>query len=115
VVSKTGCKSAGEPENSLQHFRSSGLLLHASVRSVCALAKIVSALPEFVEQPRILDGDHGLSGEVRDQSDLLVSKGTNFPAGVLKDPISSFSFSIGTVRNVLMPPSSTAATVSGRR
>ena len=45
----------------------------ASVRSVRALA-------QFVEQPRVLDGDDGLSGEVRDQCDLLVGEGTNLLA-----------------------------------
>ena len=43
-------------------------------------AKLVGALAQFVEQPRILDGDDGLAGEARDQRDLLVGKGTDFLA-----------------------------------
>ena len=37
-------------------------------------AQIVRALAQLVEQPRVLDGDDGLSGEVLDQLDLLVSE-----------------------------------------
>ena len=33
-----------------------------------------------IEKPRVLDGDDGLGGEVRDQGDLLVGKGTDFLA-----------------------------------
>ena len=32
-------------------------------------------MPQFVEQPRILDGDHGLGGEAFYQLDLLVAEG----------------------------------------
>ena len=35
---------------------------------------------QLVEQPRVLDGDDGLGGEVVDQLDLLVGEGTNFLA-----------------------------------
>ena len=31
-----------------------------------SLRKIACALPQFVEQPRVLDGDDGLGGEVLD-------------------------------------------------
>ena len=41
-----------------------------SVRSVVRCA-------QFVEQPRVLDGDHGLGSKVRHQFDLLVGEGTN--------------------------------------
>ncbi len=37
-------------------------------------------LAQLVEQPRILDGDHGLSGEVLNQFDLLVREWTNLLA-----------------------------------
>ena len=43
-------------------------------------AKLVGALAQLGKQPRILDGDDGLGGEVLDQRDLLVSKWTNFLA-----------------------------------
>ena len=49
---------------------------NASVRSV--LSKVGGALAQFVEQPRVLDGDDGLGGEVLDQLDLLIGKGANF-------------------------------------
>ena len=35
-------------------------------------------MAQFVEQPRVLDGDDGLRGEVRDQRDLLVGERLNF-------------------------------------
>ena len=34
--------------------------------------------PQFVEQPRVLDGDDGLGGEVLHQLDLLVSEWPDF-------------------------------------
>ena len=51
----------------LQHFRGRGLLLQG-------LAQIIGALAQFLEQPRVLDGDDGLLGEVLDQRDLLVGE-----------------------------------------
>ena len=42
-----------------------------------ALAEVVSALTQFVQQPRIFNGDDGLSGEVVDQFDLLVGERPN--------------------------------------
>ena len=40
----------------------------------------VSALPQFVEQPRVLDSDDGLGGEFVNKAYLFVSKGTDFLA-----------------------------------
>src|SRR5580704_12273523 len=37
---------------------------------------LLQRLSEFVEQPRVLDGDDGLGREVLDEFDLLVSEGT---------------------------------------
>ena len=50
----------------LEHIGSGGLLLQR--------------LPQLVEQPRVLDGDHGLVGEVRDQINLLVGEWSDFLA-----------------------------------
>ena len=44
----------------LEHVGGGGLLLQR--------------FAQFVEQPRVLDGDDGLRGEVRDQLDLLVGE-----------------------------------------
>ena len=52
----------------LQHLGGRGLLLQR-------LAEIVGALAQLVEQPRVLDGDDGLGGEVLHQLDLLVGEG----------------------------------------
>ena len=63
----TGSSSPGELEMTLQHLRGRRLLLQR-------LGEIVGALAQLLEQPRILDGDDGLAGEVRDQLDLLVGE-----------------------------------------
>src|SRR5262249_29987856 len=47
----------------LQHLRCRRLLLER--------------LPQLIEQPRILDGDHGLGGEAGNQGDLLFSERLN--------------------------------------
>ena len=44
------------------------------------LRQIIRALAQFVEQPRVLDGDHGLGGEVLHQRDLLVAEGPHLLA-----------------------------------
>src|SRR6516164_1801344 len=51
---------AGGRADNAQHIRSRRLLLQR--------------LPQFVQQPRVLDGDDGLGGESGQQFDLLVSK-----------------------------------------
>ena len=40
------------------------------------------AIPaQLAQQPRVLDGDHGLIGEFRHQLDLLLAKWADFLAG----------------------------------
>ncbi len=56
----TGANSPGDELMTLQHLRRGGLLLQR--------------LPQFVEQPRVLDGDDGLGGEILHQFDLLVGE-----------------------------------------
>ena len=56
----------GRAADNLEHVGGGGLLLERLARS--------RALAQFVEQPRVLDGDDGLSGEVRHQLDLLVGE-----------------------------------------
>ena len=57
----------------LQHLGGRGLLLQR-------LGEIVGALAQLVEQPRVLDGDDGLRGEVLHQLDLLVGERPDFLA-----------------------------------
>src|SRR6516162_9602620 len=64
----------------MKHFRRGRLLLQRLSKVSGALAKVVGALTQFVEQPRVLDGDNSLSGEILDQRDLLVSEGKYFTA-----------------------------------
>ena len=73
----------------LEHVGSGGLLLQR--------------FAQLVEQPRVLDGDDGLGGEVLDQLDLLVGEGTDLLTIDENAPISSLSLSIGTTRRVRAP------------
>ena len=45
-----------------------------------AIGEIVGAPTQFIEQPRVLDGDDGLGGEVRDQRYLLFGEWARFLA-----------------------------------
>ena len=71
-------KIAGRTADNLEHLRGGRLLLQRFCEVGRAFAKVVGALAQFVEQPRVLDGDDGLRGEILDQFDLLVGEGTNF-------------------------------------
>ena len=52
------------------------MTLSTSAVAVCCCKRFA----QFAEQPRVLDGDDGLRGEVRDQLNLLVGERTNFLA-----------------------------------
>ena len=56
-ASNTGCKSPGELEMTCSTSDGGRLLLER-------LGEVSRALPQFVEQSRVLDGDDGLGGEV---------------------------------------------------
>ena len=73
MASNTGCSSPGDVQMTLQHLDGRGLLLQR-------LGKIVGALAQLAEQPRVLDGDDGLGGEVLQQIDLLVGERPNLLA-----------------------------------
>ena len=97
-------KIAGRAADNLEHLRRSRLLLQRFREVSGALAEVVGALTQFVEQPRVLDGDDGLGGEVRDQLDLLVGEGSHLLAARCRiAPTSSLSFSIGTSITVRVP------------
>ena len=59
---------AGRRAYDAQHFRSRRLLLQRLCEVTCALA-------QFVEQPRVLDGDDRLGGEILHQPICLSVKG----------------------------------------
>jgi hypothetical protein len=48
--------------------------------------EFVGALPQFGQQPRVLDGDHGLRSEVGHELDLLVVERTDLLAEETDDP-----------------------------
>src|SRR5262249_54120803 len=54
---------AGRAGNDAQYLRRRGLLLQR--------------FPQFIKQPRILDGDDGLRGEILDQIYLLIVEGSD--------------------------------------
>ena len=64
---RTRLQVGGGTADHLEHFARRGLLLEG-------FGKIVGSLAQFVEQPRVLDGDDGLRGEVLHQIDLLVGE-----------------------------------------
>ena len=66
IASNTGSSSPGDV---LMTFSTSAV-------AVCCC----SDLAQLVEQPRVLDGDDGLSGEILDQLDLLVGEWAHFLA-----------------------------------
>ena len=61
---------AGRAGDDTQHLGCRGLLVER-------FTEIIGALPQFVEQPRVLDGDDRLGGEIADKIDLLVGKRVN--------------------------------------
>src|SRR6266536_1303869 len=66
-VSSTVCRSKVERLITLSNIGGGGLLLQG-------FAQIFRSLSQFVEQPRVLDGDDGLVCKTRDQLDLLVGE-----------------------------------------
>ena len=66
--SKNRLKIARGSANDLEHFRRSRLLFQR-------LAEISGALTQFVEQPRVLDGDNCLIREILEEIDLFFGKG----------------------------------------
>ncbi len=68
ILSNTGCGVGDRSADHLQHFGGGRLLLQR--------------LLGLVEQPRVLDRDHGLVGEGRAAADLLLVEG---PASVTRD------------------------------
>src|SRR5215469_3581810 len=70
---KNRLQSPWKARNDLQHFRSRCLALKR-------ISEVSRALLQFVEQPRVLDGDDGLGGEVLHQLNLFVSEGSNLLA-----------------------------------
>ena len=67
------------------------MTLSTSLVAVCCssdFGKIVGALAQLVQQPRVLDGDHRLRGEVLHQLDLLVGERSDLLAVDTDEPIS---------------------------
>ena len=73
---------------------------------VCRRGLLLQRFTQFVEQPRVLDGDDRLGGEVLDQLDLLIGEGSNFLAVNVNAADQFSSFSIGTPKMVRTPPTS---------
>ena len=63
-----GLQVEGRAADHLEHIGGGGLLLE------------LNRLAQLVEQPRVLDGDHGLTGEFSHHFDLLFGERANFLA-----------------------------------
>src|SRR5262249_33520583 len=61
-----GLQIEGRAADDLEHISRGCLLLEG-------LGEIIGALPEFIEQPRVLDRDNCLRRKIRQQLDLLVA------------------------------------------
>ena len=72
IASNTGFSSPGD------------LLMTLSTSEVAVCC--FSNLAQFVEQPRVLDGDHGLVSECGDQLDLLVGERSHTRSALTKNP-----------------------------
>ena len=98
----TGSSSPGELE----------MTSSTSDVAVCCSSdsEIARARLQLVEQPRVLDRDHRLVGEVRDQLDLLVGEWPNLLA-IDHDNSNQFILLAASVQraSVRTPPSSTAS------
>jgi hypothetical protein len=70
---KNWLKIARRAADHLKNLRRRRLLLQR-------FGQIGSALAQLIQQPRVLDGDDRLTGEVRHERDLFVGKRTNFLA-----------------------------------
>ena len=71
----------GRAADDAEHLGRCGLMLQR-------LAQFRIALPEFLEQSHILDGDDRLVGESLNQGNLIIGKWTNFVAAMCITPIS---------------------------
>ena len=71
IALNTGARSPGELEMTFST---------SEVAVCCSSDRSVGALAQLVEQPRVLDGDHRLRGEVLHQLDLLVGEGPHLLA-----------------------------------
>src|SRR5215471_8827864 len=76
----------GQPDDGVE--RRAQLVAHAGdkLRLVLArLCELAARVLYFLEQPRVLDGNHGLVGECFGELDLLLSKGARLAADNGKD------------------------------
>ena len=71
IVAKTGSRSSDDLLITCSSSDVPVCCSNASVRSSGALA-------QFVEQPRVLDGDDGLGSEVLHKCDLFIAERTHF-------------------------------------
>ena len=108
---KSASRSKASPGTPAQVRRANELItLSTSAVAVCCCRDFA----QLVEQPRILDGDDGLRGEILDQFDLLVGEWQHLLADRWRStPTSASSLNIGTTSKVRMPATSTPATGSG--
>ena len=93
MASKAGWESVGRVADDLEDVRCRRLLLQR-------FGQIVGALAQFVEQPRILDGDHGLVGKGLTSSICLSVNGATSSRVSAKTPITASSRNNGTPKLV---------------
>ena len=86
----------GRAADDAEHLGGCGLMLQS-------LAQFCVALLQFLEQPDVLDCDHGLVGEGFEKLDLLLGEWTDLVRRIMIAPIGIPSRSNGVARSVRMP------------
>ena len=97
----------GRAADDLEHVGGGGLLLQD--------CQIVGALAQLVEQPRVLDGDDRLGGEVLNQLDLLVGEWPHLLTINADRTDQLILLEHRHDEDGPMPPSSTPTTATGSR
>ena len=103
-----GLQIESRAADDLEHIGGCGLLRER-------FGQVVGAPLHLIEQPYVLDRNHRLIGEGRDQLDLLGGERPTSCRQMMIAPIRSCSLSIGTATMDRKPPTSTALTYPGRR
>ena len=96
-MSSTGCSSNGRPADDAQHVARRRLLFER-------FCQLMRPRLHLLEQPRVLDSDHGLIGEGGDQFDLLVAEGPTDDRVNANTPTGLPSRKSGTPSMVRKPP-----------
>jgi hypothetical protein len=75
-----GLQLGGRAANDVEDFAGGGLVFERFRELPCAFGELARPRLHLVEQPRILDGNHGLVGEGLEEVDLPIRERPRLPA-----------------------------------